>query len=142
MSKAGLEDGEVLGVQRGEGDVACFPLRPRACAVDEDAKQPGPQRRAALEGLQAAEHRKPGFLRHVIGRRGRTHECASDTAQSRIVACDEALECLLVADSQPLEKLMVLVHRHRRVRSSIYPAAVIAAPAGETTHQCPPYSST
>ena len=78
-----------LGLERRERDAAGVPHRARACAVDEDAEDPGPQRRATLEAVNplTTAATSPGRPRR---RRAGANERPGDPPQRRVVALDEA----------------------------------------------------
>ena len=76
--------------------------------VQEDAEQPGLERRPALEPLDAAHHRQPRVLRDLLGHRPRPDAAWAKPHQPRLVARDELHERGLVAGLQPRDELRVL----------------------------------
>ena len=59
----------VVGVaaEAREGHAAALALAPRLGRVREDPEDPGLQRRAALEAVEALEDAEPGFLDDLLG---------------------------------------------------------------------------
>jgi hypothetical protein len=73
--KSGLVDLRLVVVREGgEGELAVFSLGAGLGAVGEDLVDPGLQRRARLEPVDAFEHGKPGLL----------HDLLSDTSVSDV----------------------------------------------------------
>ncbi len=84
----------------GEGGGAILPPGAGPGAVGEDAEDPGLEGGASLEPGQALEHREPGLLHDLVGRRGAGHEGAGEPSQGGIVATDHLDEGGLVSVEQ------------------------------------------
>ena len=108
-----LHGGLAVGLDRREGQAPGVADGPRAGAVDEDAEDPRPQRRAALEPVEPAHHAEPGLLHDVVDRRVRVQVAASHAPQGTVVPPDQRVEGLLVARAQAREQRAVVVHRIR-----------------------------
>ena len=106
-----LDGRAVVALERGERDAAGVADGVGACAVDEDAEDPGAQGRAALEVVKSTDHGEPGLLNDLVGRRARAHERPRDASQRPVVPVDEGPEGSFVSGPQTFEKDAIVVHR-------------------------------
>src|SRR6266481_6100643 len=82
----------VHGRQRRERHRSTLALGPGLCGVREDAKDPGLQRRALLEAVDAADDREPRLLNDLVRNGGTAHVGKGEPPERCVMACDEALE--------------------------------------------------
>jgi hypothetical protein len=73
-------------------------------------EQPGAQRRAALEPVQAAYQGEPGLLRDVLGEVRAHAERGREPREPGVVALDQAREGVFVAAAQPDKQIGVAFH--------------------------------
>jgi hypothetical protein len=111
----GIDRGEIavalLARERREGDRAPLALAARARAVDEDAEDPGAQRRALLEAVEALQRGQPRLLYDVLGDGRAGHVHARDAHHRWGPADDEVHERLFVAGPEALHQRVVVGHR-------------------------------
>src|SRR5712692_4973043 len=88
--------------QRRKRDAPAFALGSRLGAIDEDAENPGLQRRPALEPVNPLQNSDPGFLRRIFGSRPAIHKGLSQAYQAPVIALDNLQKGCLVAFPQPL----------------------------------------
>ena len=80
-------------------------------AVDEDAKDPGLERRPALERPDPLNHPEPGVLHNLVRDSAIGDVEAGDSAEARVMLVDEARERALVASAQRVDHSPI-VGRH------------------------------
>ena len=79
--------------------------------VNHNAEDPGTQRRAGFESIQAFDHRHAGVLHHFFGYFSVPHMPHGHTDQCAVVFGHQFVECLLIALSQPREQLLLIVRQ-------------------------------
>jgi hypothetical protein len=105
----GLDGGlPAHGRQRGERHGAGVGGAARLGPVDEDPQDPRPQRRAALEAVEALQDAEPCLLDDLLGDGAARDVVAGDGEHRRVVALDQRLEGALVPGAQALEQLLLL----------------------------------
>ena len=83
------------------------PSSPRAGPVDQDAEQPGLERRPTLEAVDTADDAHPGVLDRFLGDRAVRDIRARDPEEGCLVPADENHEGTFVTSSEQLEELGV-----------------------------------
>ena len=82
----------VAGADRGEGNAALFAPGPRPGDVQEDAEEPGFERRAAFEAVDASHSAEPGFLHDLRRHFAVADEGTSDAQHGVVVAVHQGRE--------------------------------------------------
>ena len=72
--------------------------------VNQDAKQPGAERRAALEAADAPQDPDPGFLDHFLCYRAARHIAPGDGQHGVLVFPGQLGECALIAGAHPADQ--------------------------------------
>ena len=111
-------------------DGAVLPNAGGSGPVDQNAEQPGLERRPSLEPVDAAEHADPGVLDDFLGNGVAGHEGASETQERRVVPGDERQERGLIAGAEPGQQLRVGLH-------GLHPRPVVP-PHGRVVHHTTP----
>ena len=93
--------------ERGERHAARLALAAGARAVGDDPQDPGLQRRAALEAVEALQDAEPGLLHDLLGDGAAAHVAERDPQHQRAVAVDERHERVLVAGAQAREEVAI-----------------------------------
>jgi hypothetical protein len=97
-----------VGGEVGEGHRPLLPRAPGAGDVHEDPEDPGLDRRALLEAVDAGDDGQPGLLDDLLGAGSRPHERRGHPAQGRIVAVEQPGERRLVPCSEPRHELPLI----------------------------------
>jgi hypothetical protein len=80
-----------------ERDAARLARARTARPPDEDREQPGAQRRAPLEAVDAAQHGEPGLLYDLLGDGAAAYEGRGEAQHGVVVVPDDGHERRLVA---------------------------------------------
>ena len=106
-SAAGIESFDSLTISAAGTLLAA---RGGASTVEQHAKQPGLERRPALEAIHPSKNGEPRVLARFFGNRATAYGCLGETEQPRLITADELDERGLVAGAQPLDKLEIILH--------------------------------
>ena len=87
-----------------------LPTGARPGAVEEDPEEPGLERRAPLEALDAADDRHPRLLADLLGHGAAADGRLGQAEQPGLVAVDQFDERGLVAGLEPFDEPDVIVH--------------------------------
>jgi hypothetical protein len=91
-----------------------------ARAVDEDPQQPGLERGAPREAVEAAQDAQPCVLDDLFGDRPAGNEGGGQAQQHRLVAIHERKERRLIAGPQAHQQLGVLVGGVRPLAAQVH----------------------
>jgi hypothetical protein len=100
--------GVLRGGQSGERHAATFARSAAQSHVREDAEDPGLERRAPLEAVEALQDPEPRLLHDLLGDVARLNVVARHRQHRAVVSLDERLEGLLVAGAQARQELGLL----------------------------------
>ena len=110
----GVETGGIDRVQGLGGRGGVLLGAGRTSPIDEDAEEPGLERRAPFERLDAPDQAQPGVLHGFLGHGLAGDEAPGQTQHGLLVAAHQGHERFLVAVAEPGHHLDVRVHGAQR----------------------------